>query len=122
PAALPADESEGAPPHRLASEGISLLLDELARYDLRLSHRQNGHERHRGFGQGYPDRVPVGRGEASDLLRPPVPELRGPPDVHEEIGPPGTDAWVQQPGEGIDDVVRRHLPPMVELGALPKRE
>ena len=122
PAALPADESERARSHGLASEGISLLLDELARYDLRLSHGQNGDERHRGFRQGYPDRVPVGRGEASHLLRPPVPKLRRPLDVHEEIGPSGTDARVQQPGEGVDDVVRRHLPPVVKLDALPERE
>ena len=101
---------------------LPLLLHELARHDLRLAHRQDRDEGHAGLRQRRRERCGGRRRQARDLGRAPLPKLRRALDSHEVVGAARAGPGIQEPREGVDDVVRRHLPAVVEPDALPEGE
>src|SRR4029453_18353968 len=62
--------------------------------------------------------VPADSDEAPALASPAVPELRSSLDAKEQVGDPRAGPGIHKSREGVDDILRRHLAPMMELDAL----
>jgi hypothetical protein len=100
----------------------ALRLDQVTRHDLRLSHRDDGHERHDGCVQGHLHGVPVQSDETRHRPGAALSVVAGALDAHEVLGDARVRLRVEQPRERIDDILGDDLAPVMELHALAQLE
>jgi hypothetical protein len=121
-AALPALEPERSRPDRRGAERLALLGGATTRHDLHVADSEHGHQRRLCLVEHDPHGRGVERGEAADRGGPSLAKLAGAMNVREQIGGRRLHAWVEQPRQRVDDVVRRHGAPVMEFHALAERE
>ena len=116
-------EMEGTAPHRILPERM-VSLDALARHDRGLVERQRAEEGAVGAAEPHLEAVAVQGADSADGLRLSRDELRHTDDRVEIPGGETVRAirLPEEPGEAVHEIVRFHLPAVVESDAPVKLE
>ena len=111
---LPPDKFERSGSHRRAPEAISQPFHLFLRDYRGIGQPQDRQDRGQWLLQNHLKGITINCFQPPDALRFPLHEILGPLDMLEEIGHRPWAFGIEETGEGVDEIVRRHLPTMMK--------